>query len=620
MSRSRSVHSWPLSVSFCSLRLQTHTDLERQVRIPWSEACMRGYGLDAVTGAYTGATVFQKGGSFVEKWDRKTNTKVSQLQWQTAREMQDDFNIGVGTTVNVLSHYAVRANANIMRMVWQKETPSTILVQYKHEVHLTLDSSLPDIPVREEVQQLDEAAFTQRFGHYYVAGYDKVYRCCMTVKCKTKEETVTRSHALEAIAIVEKYLKGGIEFSDLNKETSKWSLLGVVVDTEGYSGGFNLSHKILNLKIAPRTLSKILNAKLPKGSSEGGFPHAVVLKHYSTLPSLRHVSRRIAVPPLNFERARVMRKLSFHLRDCCRPHPALIKYPHPGVYDAIGDVLDRFELSRRYLVRPGDLKESTIDELCRDLQTLEKRACTIIERYGFIHSMMDMDTSIVPHPPELVDDKYVHRWHCGRVTGIDGPSRAQIIDDEATTTSSLSRPFVDKSFGQYQEVFQLQWTTPMTTARTDFDPPAQKITFSTLDGFTDRQDQHVRWTWKAADLAAQTPQPPMPLNGHSRPNTPTPVFHHCVKHTPVYIIGWTLSCSWPKREPSPQVQAVYHQSEHILADRLAILVDNSCPARWHCTVFFVKRWEYKFPALLDQRPAPSIKQPSWLRRLFGMNK
>ncbi|KAK7062226.1 FHA domain-containing protein [Favolaschia claudopus] len=604
-------------------KIETHTDLERQVRIPWSKQCILGGGLDAVTGEHTAASVFKTEFKYTEKWNRKTNT-------DTVREMYDDYDIGIGATVNVLSH-PVGANANITKMLSKTASNSTILIQFKHEAHLTHASFPPNIPIQEGVQRLDETAFTERYGHYYVAGYDKVYRCCMTVKCKTKEETVTQSHALEAIAIVENYLKGGIKFSDLDKDSSKWSLLSVVVDTEGYSDHLNLSNKILDLETAPQILSEIL-----KDKSQDGFPHAVILKHYSTLPSLQHVKRRIAIPPLNFERARVMRKLFIHLRDCCRSHPALENYPHD--LRAIDDVLDRFKLTQKYLVLSGNIGESTIDELCRELQTWEKQACTIIERHSFIRSVMDMDTSIVSHPPEPVDEKYLHRWQCGRITGDKGPSGTQAIDNEATTASSLSGPLLDKSFGQCQEVFQLQWTTPNTNARTIFPPPAQEITFSTRDGVRPRvpSPELKRPSGKATKqpvvesvnaVAAESitadplPQLLMPVNDiHSSPNTHTRVFDYYVNHKPVYVLGWTLSCYWPKRQPSPQVQAVYHQSKHILADRLAILVDTTCRARWHCTVFFVKQSEYNFPDLLGQRPAPLIEQPSPLRRLFGMNK
>ncbi|KAK7054033.1 FHA domain-containing protein [Favolaschia claudopus] len=602
-----------------------HTDLKHELRIPWSEGSTRGYGLDAVTGVYTAATVFENDYNFVEKWNRKTNTKVSHLQWQTVIETQDDFDIGIGATVNVLSH-AVGANANITQMLSKTMSASTILVQSKHEVRLTLDSFPPDIPVRKEAQQQDEVAFAARYGHYYVAGYDKVYSCCMTVTCRNTKGNVNEAHAQEAIAVVEKYLKGGIKFSDLHREESTWSLDSVVVDTEGYSDHLRLSNQILDVKAAPQKLSELLN-----DNTQDGFPRVVILRHYSTLPSLHHLTRRIAIPALSFDRARVMRELFVYLQDYCRPHPAL-KYFEDEL-KAITDVIERFTRMQESLVRLGHLPGTAIDALKHDLIASKKQASMIIERHDYLRSIKDMDTKIFPALPEQADHLYFHQWHCGMTKGAKGQSATPTMAGGPVTTSSL-KPALDKSFDQRHRVYQLQWKTSETSGRAILHRPPQNITFSTRVEsrpppprmsssrlrFWRRQGTALMQPVVESEAAGSTameqrPQLPATPNGISFSPSPSTGFDHCINHAPVYIIGWTLACYWPK-QTVPRVQSVDHESS-ILADRLALSVDKSYRTQWHCAVFFVKQSDYNFPDLLaEESPTSLIKRPNWFKRRF----
>ncbi|KAF7335353.1 FHA domain-containing protein [Mycena sanguinolenta] len=454
--------------SLCDREPETCTDLDTQVRIPWSKACQLGHGLDALTGEHTATSVFKKEFKTITKWNIRTETDFSHLQWQNVQDLRHDFEIGIGATVNVLSHPIGGASTNITNMLSETISTSTILVQYKHEVQLTPDSFPHDLSVRAGVQQLDAAAFRARYGDYYIAGYEKACSCRMIVECKTNEELVTENHKKEALALVEKYLNGAIKISDLEKETSKWSLLSVVVDTEGYSDHLNLSNRILRLEDAPGTFSDIL-----KAATGHGFPRTAILKHYSTIPSLSHLSRCVPISPLAFETARVMRNTFAHLQDR-RLHPALKEFHHDR--DAIDEVLENFKRLQKYIVHAGNdvKKEKSVESLMQDLQSCKKRIDMIIERYGFIRAIMNTNPRIISHFPDHVNDRYLYRWHCGRTYGTEKDHGAE---SDATSTG----PIQDTSFGKRHEIFRFQWTTPETSPAILSHSP-QQVTFSTSDG------------------------------------------------------------------------------------------------------------------------------------------
>ncbi|KAJ6515351.1 hypothetical protein C8R45DRAFT_206627 [Mycena sanguinolenta] len=591
--------------SLCDREPETCTDLDAHVRIPWSKACQLGHGLDALTGEHTATSVFKKEFKTVNTWNIRTKTDFSHLQWQNIQDLRHDFEIGIGATVNVLSHPAIGASTNITNLLSETISTSTILVQYKHEVQLTPDSFPHDLSVRVGVQQLDAAAFRARYGDYYIAGCEKMCSCRMVVECKTNEELVTEDHKKEALALVEKYFNGAIKISDLEKETSKWSLLSVVVDTEGYSDHLNFSNRILRIEDAPGTFSEIL-----KATAGHGFPRTAILKHYSTIPSLSHLSRCLSISPLSFETARAMRNMFVHLQDR-RLHPALKEFPHDR--DAIDEVLENFKKLQKHIVHAGnDRKEKSVESLNRDLQSRKKRTDMLIERYGFIRTIMDTNPRIISHFPDHVNDRYLYRWQCGKTYGTE-----KDLDTESNATSTA--PILDTSFGKCHEIFRFQWTTPETNP-TILSHSPQEVTFSTSHGnrppFPQQKPKsHSFWRRRTKADAEQLSQ-----NEAIQLTKSKTTFYYCMPNQkPVYILGWSLSCYWPKRDPMPRID-VEHRSKHILSDRLTISVDNACPTEWHCTVFYVEQSEYNFSDLFEQRnrsESPVVRKQKWIRRVLG---
>ncbi|KAF7352331.1 FHA domain-containing protein [Mycena venus] len=599
------------TLSLCDAKPETpYTELEPQVRIPWSEACHLGYGVNALTGEHTGTTVFSD------------NLKP------TVKDLQDDFEVGVGATVNVLSP-PVGANANITNLLFETTSTSTVLVQYRHEALLTSDSVPHNPSVQKELEKLNSMEFRARYGDYYIAGYDKACSCSMIVECKTDKETVTENHTQEVVALVGKYLNGDIKIGDIETERSSWSLLSVRVDTEGYPDHLNFFNKILDVQNAPQILSEIVE------NTHEGFPRTAILKHYSTLLTLHHLSRRIDhIPSLTFERARVMRHTYAYLRDCCLLHPALDGFRHD--LRAIREVLERFRKLERYLVLAanGSEKAKDVDALMQDLHSRKKRADMLIERYDFIRKIMEMDTRILRAPTNYDKTMPYYRWHCGKTDEVmdnESPSRKQTIDESSELAKS--NPFLDKSFGQCHEVFQFRWTTPETTGGSIISSPPKNITFSTrrdtlppLPPLKKRSLQTYRDAVGWLRRTRRIPEQPS-INGKTEALLNTPgqpngiatdlTFHPCLSnHKPVYILGWTLSCYWPVQGTVPDIR-VKHRS--ILSDRLTISVPNTRPAQWHCTVFYVRQSEYNFSDLLKPRDksSPSNRTPNWFQRVFG---
>ncbi|KAF8214124.1 hypothetical protein K438DRAFT_997467 [Mycena galopus ATCC 62051] len=331
-----------------------------------------------------------------------------------------------------------------------------------------------------------------------------------------------------------------------------------------------------------------------------------------------------------------MRDTFAHLRDCCRPHPALKEYRQD--LHTLDDVLERFKKLQKYLVHAANDMEKK--GLMQDLQSRRKRVDMLIERYDFIRTVLDMDTSIVSHPPQLVNGRYLYRWHCGKTGGPEGGHSAQ------------TGPFHDPSFGQCHEVFGFRWTSPKTSGRTilGLPRPPQDITFSTSVGNHPPSPQVKARAWSLRRNALRaTATIRLPLgrpagvgtelrnlpneteksnvmerahgqtaSGGVESNRGVTFDYYMPNQKPVYILGWTISCYWPKRDPRPSIN-VDHHSKHILSDRLAVSVDNAYPAQWHCTVYFVKQSEYNFSDLLAPRnkSPPSMRKPNWVQRLFG---
>ncbi|KAJ7506612.1 hypothetical protein B0H11DRAFT_237347 [Mycena galericulata] len=392
------------------------------------------------------------------------------------------------------------------------------------------------------------------------------------------EETVTDSHEKEAAALVDKYFKGAIKIGDISSETTSFSLLSVIVDTEGCSADPSNVFSVA-VQDAPKALTTVLK-------NAPGVPRVAQLYHYSSVKSCK-LSPRVDVHKDMFKRASLMRVMYTHLQACLL-HPALQEF----YFDCrtIRAVLKRFEDQRRSIVQVSndDKRAKSVDTLQRDLAKSKDKADALIRRYDFIRIVTRMDKGIVSHPPTLVNGLYFYRWDCGK-TG----AAKKVTELKAYNLVSFEP-------GAYR-AFELEWQSPVTNGSStlrqllNITTPREDITFDTQS---------------SGDVLPAPPPPPSPRSKLVKPRSPvqqpdgTPedpgVFHfRLTDHKPVYILGWTLSCYWPegkgKSEPTIEVD---HPTNCILSDRLVVSVDNSRSARWHCKVTFVIKSSYNFPDLL----------------------
>ncbi|KAJ7869657.1 hypothetical protein B0H13DRAFT_1051963 [Mycena leptocephala] len=408
-----------------------------------------------------------------------------------------------------------------------------------------------------------------------VSAYHSNTRLTIIV-CRIHEETVTESLEREAVALVGSYFKGGIKIVDIEKQTTAFSLLSVIVDTEGCSAD---TTNIFSIAVAdaPQTLSKVLK-------NAPGVPRIAVLYHYSCLHSC-NLSRRIDVPKVTFDKARIMRSTYTYIQACLL-HPALQEFSSDR--STMYAVLKRFEEQRTSVVKlaPKDSDDrKKIDALQRELKSSKDKADVLIRRYDFIRIVADMDKGIVSHPPSLVNGLHFYRWDCGK-TGA--PKKVKVLEEYNLVC-----------FEPSYRAFELEWHSPVTDPAFPFrqfpllgGPPRGNMTFST----------------RASNYVLPPLPPPLP-KGHklSKPHPASPppegtenpaTFAFCLTdHKPVYILGWSISCYWPEGKSEPTIE-VGHPTNHILSDRLSISIDNSRSAQWHCKVTFVIQSSYNFPDLV----------------------
>ncbi|KAJ6536752.1 hypothetical protein DFH09DRAFT_93187 [Mycena vulgaris] len=390
------------------------------------------------------------------------------------------------------------------------------------------------------------------------------------------EETVTESLEREAIALVEGYFKAGIKKINVKKETTRVSLLSVVVDAEGCSVDHNSVFSVA-VEEAPKTLAKVL-------MNAPGVRRVAFLYHYSSLDSC-NLSRRVDVRKDVFNRARLMRDMYAHLQACLL-HPALQEF----YVDCrnIRAVLKRFEDQRKSVVHVGKNEKTTknIDTLQKDLTSSKSKADAHIRRYDFIHIVATMDKSIVSHPPALANGLQFHRWDCGKTGGTK-----QSTELKAYNLVSFE-PAAYKAF-------EAEWYSPIT----DGSSTLRQL----LGGPSPRETMNFS-IQSSADELPPSPFPPSPKGSKLlklRPPTQQAegtdnqgTFNFTLgDHKPVYILGWSLSCYWPEGKSEPTIE-VNHPSNCIFSDRLSISVDNSRSTQWHCKVTFVIKSTYNFPDLL----------------------
>ncbi|KAJ7102675.1 hypothetical protein C8R43DRAFT_232538 [Mycena crocata] len=362
---------------------------------------------------------------------------------------------------------------------------------------------------------------------------------------------------------------------DIEKETKSFSLLSVIVDTEGCSADPSNVFSVA-VEDAPKTLTKVLR-------NAPGVPRIAFLYHYSSLDSCNLI-RVVLVRKNLFDRTHLMRGIYAHLQACLL-HPALNEF-HRDCRN-IRAVLKRFDDQRKTILHvvKDDKQAKSIDTLQRDLTSAKNKADGLIRRYELIHIVREMDKGIFSHPPTLANGLLFYRWDCGK-TG-------------ATKKVTELKAYNLVSFEPSYKAFELEWQSPLTdgssTLRQWFGGPVprENMTFNTQSSTDSLPPSPFPSSPKGNKLLKLRPA------GQRFEATDDPgILTFCLRdHGPVYILGWSLSCYWPDAKSEPTIE-VDHPSNHILSDRLAISVDNSRPTRWHCKVTFGIKSSYNFPDLL----------------------
>ncbi|KAJ7129164.1 hypothetical protein C8R44DRAFT_776063 [Mycena epipterygia] len=552
-----------------------HTILEQLVKIPWSETFRLGFGVNALTGEFTARSALRPFKMVESSTPGKSRVSVERLQWKGVKDLRDEFEMEIGGTVNVLC--PVGANAKIASVLSKNTSASTILVQYKVDSDFTPEFIPGNVRLKEGLENLPDN-FRDLYGDYYIAGCQRAYSCRMIVVCKVNEETVTEGLEREVVALVDRFFKGKIKVVDIEKQTTSFSLLSVIVDTVGCSADPTSVFSVA-VEDAPKTLSKVLK-------NAPGVPRVAFLYHYSSLDSC-NLSLRVNVRKDMFIRADLMRGMYAYLQACLL-HPALQQFY--ADCRRIRAVVKRFEDQRKAIVQTvkDDKKAKDIDALQRDLASSKEKADVLISRYDFIRIVMDMDKGIVAHPPSLVDGLHFYRWDCGK-TG-------------ATRKVTALKAYNLVSFAPSgYKAFELEWQSPVTNGSS---------TLRQLLGGPSPRENMTFTTQTSGDVLPPAPFPASPkgnkllkLRPAGQPDyyegTEDPgTFTFCLTdHRPVYILGWSLSCYWPEGKSEPTIE-VDHPSNHIFSDRLSISIDNSRSTRWHCKVTFVIKSSYNFPDLL----------------------
>ncbi|THV03102.1 hypothetical protein K435DRAFT_962632 [Dendrothele bispora CBS 962.96] len=534
------------------------TTLETHIEIPWSETFRLGFGVNALTGEFVPNSALRHDYK-IGRWSNANTAQMvtKRLQWSELKELQDEFEMKAGGTVNVLC--PAGANVKIASVLSENSSSSTLLIQCK--VHADFEPQyLPvDVDLMEGLEKLTDEEFRDRYGDYYIAGWKKAYTCRMIVACRKvlpiNAETVTAAHESEAEALVEGYLKGGIKLADLKKRSEQCSLLNVVVDARGCSIDPN---KIFSVTVenAKDELARLIE-KAP------GVPRVAYLYHYSGLKSC-HLSPRLNVLKDMFEKAHTMRQIYSYLQACLL-HPAFKTFFWRS--RSIHSALTNFEKKRRNLVpimKDGDNTRdfrTKFDPLYKELNAANEKAYTLIRRFNFINLVKDMNKD------------------------IEGREKFSKLQEYKLVS------FDSENYKAYE----LKWESPLTSGtgallRAFGPPPRQVISFQTK-----------------ADRAPPLVNTPDPSPSRLHKNPPASVanqekesatFNYCLEnHEPVLILGWSIWCYWPEKRKEPALE-VNGSDNCILLDHLELSVDDSVATRWHCTVTFVIKSAHNFPGLL----------------------
>ncbi|KAJ4490734.1 hypothetical protein J3R30DRAFT_129121 [Lentinula aciculospora] len=164
-------------------RTTAGTELQREVKIPWSETFRLGFGVDALTGesmTRTAITPFKMSGSPRAK---QAKTYVDTLHWNDIKSLQDQYDLEIGGTVN-MAPVSLSMSTRISSLVSKNASASTVLIQYRVIGEFETEFIPSNVALQNGLGDLSEDDFREKYGDYYLAGRQRGYGCRMIIVCQ----------------------------------------------------------------------------------------------------------------------------------------------------------------------------------------------------------------------------------------------------------------------------------------------------------------------------------------------------------------------------------------------------------------------------------------------------
>ncbi|KAF9270876.1 hypothetical protein L218DRAFT_63219 [Marasmius fiardii PR-910] len=581
-----------------------HTVLEPVAKIPWDGSTFRlGYGVNALTGESTPSCALQWDDKSVKNPKQKiarSKTSIDVIHLNDLKSLVDgvELEAGFGTgTINIVPHPALEFKAKLASVLAKSSSEKTVLVQYRAHGEFETQFLPRNVMLRPDLNGTPPNEFRERFGDYYIAGYQEGFSCRAIIVCRVKENVTSDSHETVAKAHIEKLMSVGVSEGDRKAESKECALLHVVIDTRGCSPELSSLASLSDINSLAETLKSLTQStKNPPGT-----PFTALLHHYryyvlATSKIKTHhgscstLNPNILPPRLDgvhatiFAKAREMREFYAHLQ-AFLIHPALRNFKSDR--NNINKALKSFELARRTLfLRPSRSKsEPDHESIYKELKGLIDRSAILDSRYEFIRTVKNMDCSIRSFVP--TGNSCTYKWECGKTGG-------KVTDNVCG--------FKVMEYGSGYKAYEVTWSASVTA----LSKGRMLLKKLQVGGGGDAQYMEFR-----VIPTKEVPSPPViprikghgifavPYNGSSGDNEidDGERFLYRMVGGPVFIIGWTLACEWEGSHDNRPLIKVPGEKNFILSDHASICLDMSKSSRWTCQVTFVFQCSFNFPDL-----------------------
>ncbi|KIK62777.1 hypothetical protein GYMLUDRAFT_72518 [Collybiopsis luxurians FD-317 M1] len=558
------------------------TELQREVKIPWSDTFRLGFGVDALTGesmTCTALSTFRMPSH--PPRPKEARVYVDTLHWNAIKSLKDQYDIEIGGTVNV-APASISMDSRISSLLSKNASLSTVLIQYQVNGEFEPEFIPASVTLQEGMPGLTEAEFRERYGDYYLAGRQRGYGCRMVVVCQINDKSITKKHEIKAQTLVKNFFKASGTQSKVKSQSKKCSIVHVMIETYGCSeDAAYLSNDLLSPQDAQAALPKLLAN--PKGTTRSG-----ILYHYSSLMNCS-LPRRITVHQDVFAKIHKMRDICLDLQTYLE-HPALQSDAYTTSVKSIRSAITAFQTQRKNLVRKLTL-EKKIQHADIYVQMVEAKlkADGMMKCYDFIAAVKGMDRawkkSVKPGPAGAgakETQRHTFIWECGKVGGKFKKKLAN---------------YNQVVFGAGFEAYELGWESPLTT------PPNPLKKMLGKAGYPEHMNLVQMDPVEVSGKKGRVVKEGEEVDGG--------FFNFQLAGGKIYVVGWTLSCVWDgKPDPGPVIELDDGDNNLILSDQFTVKLDMSRPTRWKCKVTFVFQAHHQFPDLkLEERNNNNLKEP-----------